>query len=72
MSLEDRTHNLERVCHNPDSHQLLAIVTTVHHQRVGQSLNDRALRLSESLCGISAGGVGDVDGRPDLDVIAIH
>ncbi len=52
-----------------DSHQFLAIVSAVHHQRVGQSLDDRALCFSESLCGISTGGVGDVNGLSDLDVI---
>lgn len=55
---------------NSDGHQLLAVVATVHHQGVGQSLDDRALRLSESLCGISTSGVREVDGRSDLDVVA--
>jgi hypothetical protein len=64
------TYNLKGMRHNSNSHQLLAVVATVHHQRVGQSLNDRALSLSESLCCISAGRVGDVDGGSDLDVIA--
>ena len=56
---------------NADSHNLLSVVATVHHQGVGQTLNDWAVCLSESLLGISAGGVGDVDWGTDLDVIAI-
>jgi hypothetical protein len=52
------------------SHELLAVVAAVHHERVGETLNDGALGLPEALDSISAGGVGDVDGRADLDVIA--
>ena len=54
-----------------DSHELLAVVAAVHHQRVGKALDDGALCLSEPLDGIAAGGVGDVDGGADLDVIAV-
>lgn len=53
-----------------NSHQLLAVVAAVHHEGVGQPLNDRAVGLAESLGGISTSRVGEVDGRPDLDVIA--
>lgn len=53
-----------------DGHELLAVVAAVHHQRVGQALDDGALSLSESLLGIPAGGVGDVDGGADLNVVA--
>ena len=65
-----KTYDLKSVCHDSDSHQLLAVVATVHHQRVGQSLDDRALSLSESLCGISTGRVRSVDGGSDLNVVA--
>lgn len=78
-----------------DSHDLLSVVATVHHDRVGQSactvlftcilllcdqaqgadgfvpLNDGALCLAETLSSISAGGVREVDGRTDLDVVAV-
>ena len=64
------TYDLERVRNNADSHELLSVVTAVHHERVGETLNDGALCLSESLLCVSAGGVGDVDWGPDLDVIA--
>jgi hypothetical protein len=66
------TYDLERVGNNADSHELLSVVTAVHHQRVGETLDDRALRLSESLLGISTGGVGDVDRSTDLNVIAAN
>jgi hypothetical protein len=39
------------------SHELLSVVATVHHERVGQALNDGALCLPESLYGIAAGGM---------------
>jgi hypothetical protein len=68
--ISHNVNDLKRVCHNPDSHQLLSVVATVHHQGVGQSLDNRALGLSESLCGISTGGVRSVDGGADLDVVA--
>lgn len=63
------TNNLESVSDNTDSHQLLAVVAAVHHQRVGQALNDGAVGLAETLGGITAGRVRDVDRRADLDVV---
>ena len=65
------TYNLESVCDNADSHELLAVVATVHHERVGETLDDRALGLAEALDGISSSGVRDVNGLSDLDVVAI-
>jgi hypothetical protein len=64
------TYDLEGVGNDADGHELLSVVTAVHHQRVGETLDDGALCLSESLLCVSAGGVGDVDWGPDLDVIA--
>ena len=55
---------------NADSLELLAVVATVHHDRVGQTLNDGALGLAETLGGITASSVGDVDRGADLDVVA--
>lgn len=66
------TYDLESVGNDADSHKLLSVVTAVHHQRVSETLDDGALRLSESLLGVSTGGVGDVDGSADLDVIAAN
>lgn len=65
------TYDLESVGDNADGHNLLSVVATVHHQGVGQTLDDWAVCLSESLLGVSAGGVGDVDWGADLNVIAV-
>jgi hypothetical protein len=56
---------------NSDSHKLLSVVATVHHERVGETLNDGAVGLAESLLGISTGRVGDVDWGADLNVVAV-
>lgn len=56
---------------NADSHELLAVVATVHHEGVGETLNDGAVGLAETLDGIATSGVGEVDGRTDLDVVAV-
>ncbi len=65
------TYDLKSVVHDAHGHQLLAVVAPVHHQRVGQALDDGALGLAEALHGVAAGGVGDVDGGADLDVISV-
>jgi hypothetical protein len=67
---DEGTHDLKGVGDNADGHEFLAVVTAVHHEGVGQALDDRALGLSESLLGVSAGRVRDVDGGADLDVVA--
>ena len=64
------TYDLEGVGNDADSHELLSVVAAVHHEGVGETLNDGALGLPEALDSISAGRVGDVDGGADLDVIA--
>jgi hypothetical protein len=58
------------VSNNADGHQLLAVVAAVHHERVGQTLNDGAVGLAESLGRIPTSGVRYVDGGSDLDVVA--
>jgi hypothetical protein len=63
------TYDLEGVSDDANGHQLLAVVATIHHEGVGQALDNGALRLAEALRGISTSGVGDVDGCSDLDVI---
>jgi len=57
---------------NADSHELLSVVAAVHHERVGETLNDWALGLAETLGGITSSRVGDVDWSADLDVIAVE
>jgi hypothetical protein len=64
-------YDLESVSNDTDSHELLSVVATVHHQRVGKTLDDWAVSLSESLLGISASRVRDVDWGADLDIIAV-
>lgn len=64
------TYNLKGVSDDPDGHQLFTVVAAVHHQGVGETLDDGALSLAEALGSIATGRVGDVDGRPDLDVVA--
>lgn len=57
---------------NADSHELLSVVAAVHHERVGETLNDWALGLAETLGSITSSRVGDVDWSADLDVIAVE
>ena len=65
------TYDLESVSNDAHSHELLAVVAAVHHEGVGQTLDDGALSLAETLGGIAASGVREVDGVTDLDVVAI-
>lgn len=53
-----------------DGHDLLSVVAAVHHEGVGETLNDGALGLAESLLGVTTSRVGEVDGLTDLDVVA--
>ena len=53
-----------------DGHDLLSVVAAVHHEGVGEALNDGALGLAESLLGVTTSRVGEVDGLTDLDVVA--
>ena len=55
---------------NADSHELFAVVATVHHHRVCQALDDGARGLAEALDGIASSGMGNVDRVADLDVVA--
>lgn len=70
VGMGNATYNFESMSNNADSHELLAVVAAVHHERVGQALNDRALGLAEALGGIATSGMGEVDGRANLNVIA--
>ena len=54
-----------------DGHELFAVVPAVHHERVGKTLDDGAVGFPEALDGIAACRMRDVDGRADLDVIAV-
>lgn len=67
-----KTDDLEGVGDNADGHQLLSVVATVHHEGVGKALDDGAVGLAEALDGIATGRVRQVDGRADLDVVAVE
>ena len=54
---------------NANSHELLAVVAAVHHERVGEALDDRALGLAEALSSIATGSVRKVNRGADLNVI---
>jgi hypothetical protein len=69
--LRGETYDLKGVGNNANSHELLSVVAAVHHERVGETLDDRALCFPETLGGIATGGVRCVDGGADLDIIAI-
>lgn len=66
------TYDLEGVGNDADSHELLSVVAAVHHEGVGQALDDGALSLAETLGSIAASGVRKVDRGADLDVVAIE
>jgi len=65
------TYDLESVGNDADGHELLAVVAAVHHERVGEALNDGAVGLAEALGGIATGGVRDIDGVAEGDVVAV-
>lgn len=49
----EKMDDLEGVLGDSDGHEFLAVVPSVHHQRVGQTFDDWTLRLAESFCGVS-------------------
>ncbi len=63
-------YDFKGVSDDSDSHKFLAVVAAVHHERVCEPFDDGTLRFSETLDGVSAGGMGDVNWRADLDVVA--
>ena len=52
--------DLESVTHDTDSHELLTVVTAVHHEGVGHALNNGALSLAEGLLLVTARSVGKI------------
>ena len=65
----DGTYDFESVRDDAHGHELFAVIAAIHHQRVCEAFDDGALGFAEALDGIAAGGVGDVDGGADLDVV---
>ena len=68
----ENTYDLEGVGNDTDGHELLSVVAAVHHQRVGETLNDGAVGLAEALGGIATGGVGDIDGVAEGDIVTVR
>ena len=64
--------DLHSMLDNADGHELFAIVTTVHHERIGQPLDNRTLGFAESLHRVSSCRVGNICGvlsRGNSDVV---
>ena len=59
--------DLESMLQDANSHQLLSVVTTMHHEGVCDTLNNGALSLTEAFCSITASTVGQVSGILLLD-----
>lgn len=70
MRSSSSTYDLESMVNNANCHELLSVVTAIHHEGVGETFDDRAICLSESLLCIATSGVGDVDWGSDLNIIA--
>lgn len=66
----EQVDDLEGVLDDADSLKLLTVVAAVHHQGVGETLNDGALGLAETLASVAASGVRKVDRGLDLNVVA--
>ena len=69
---EKEAHNFECMGDDADSHELLAVVATIHHKGVRKALNDRTVGFTEALDGITTSGVRDVDWRAYLDVVTVR
>ncbi len=52
--------DLKGVLNDANSKELLTVVATVHHERVGQTLNDGALSLAEALLVVASSSVGQI------------
>ena len=67
--LGNEVDDLESVLNNSDSHDLLSVVSAVHHECVDESLDNGHSALGELLLGVSTGSVGSVDSVADIDVV---
>ena len=68
---QGQAHDFKSVSDDADGHELLAVIAAVHHEGICETLDDGAVGLSEALDGIATGGVRDIDGGADLDVVAV-
>lgn len=55
-------NNFHSMLDDPNSHEFLAIVSTVHHERVGKPLNNGALGLPEPLDRVPTSSVRNIGG----------
>lgn len=55
-------NDLESVFHDADGHELLAVVAASHHKRVGETLDNWALSLTETLNAESSSRVRKITG----------
>jgi hypothetical protein len=62
VGVGEEVDNLHGVLDDAYSQDLLAIVAAVHHERVGEALNDGALRLAEALLRVPSCRVRQVRG----------
>ena len=69
---EKEAHDFECMGDDADSHELLAVVATIHHEGVGKALDNRAIGFTKALNGITTGGVRDVDWRAYLDIVTVR
>ena len=58
----EEVDDLEGVLDDTDGHHLLSVVPPVHHEGVGQTLNEGALGLPEALDVVPTSGMGKVVG----------
>ena len=60
VQVSEQVDDLHGMLDNPDSHELLSIVPPVHHQRVGEPLNNGALRFPEPLHWVPTSSVRNI------------
>lgn len=60
VGVSEKVDDLEGIAEDADGQQLLSIVSSVHHQGIGHTLNDGALGLPEPLLVVASQGVGEV------------
>jgi hypothetical protein len=65
--ISQKVNNLKSLLDNSDSELLLTVVSTLHHHRVDESLNNGALGLSETLLLVTASSVRQVNSSRILE-----
>jgi hypothetical protein len=63
----EQVDDLKGMLDNSHSHELLAVVTTMHHHGVSKALHDGTLCFAEALGSIPSGTVGQV-----LGILLLH